>query len=214
MDCFPRHATAIALMTLDVAPPPRPRLFTPFADKLLIGAGLISHHVEPDGRLRLQLRTCVSRTWATDDTILDWLEDELAAGEPLIGYELRDRLVPLLTSKAERGHFPTVSQLAMSTDWRSFDLVQRDANGEAAAFATACAAEGIPIPAWDWHLGQSGWLPLLTKALGGRAAVYAVATWRLWVKRHGAAGDTAGLLAPQLPDIDIWLAISASHNLV
>jgi hypothetical protein len=88
------------------------------------------------------------------------------------------------------------------------------ADNEIVPLAIACAAHGIPVPAWDWHLGQSGWMPALTKALGGRAAVNVVATWRLWVERYGAALDTAGLLAPHLRDIDIWLANSASHNLV
>jgi hypothetical protein len=214
MVSFPRHATAIALMTLDLAPLPTPRLHTPFADKLLVGAGLITHHIGNDDRLHLQLRTCVSKTLTNESTILDWLEDELAAGEPLIGYELRNRLVPFLTEKAGCGDFPTISSRETAMDWRSVDLVEMSADNEIVPLAIACAAHGIPVPAWDWHLGQSGWMPALTKALGGRAAVNVVATWRLWVERYGAALDTAGLLAPHLRDIDIWLANSASHNLV
>jgi hypothetical protein len=214
MVSFPRHATAIALMTLDLAPLPTPRLHTPFADKLLVGAGLITHHIGNDDRLHLQLRTCVSKTWTNESTILDWLEDELAAGEPLIGYELRNRLVPFLTEKAGCGDFPTISSRETAMDWRSVDLVEMSADNEIVPLAIACAAHGIPVPAWDWHLGQSGWMPALTKALGRRAAVNVVATWRLWVERYGAALDTAGLLAPHLRDIDIWLANSASHNLV
>jgi hypothetical protein len=68
---FPRHATAIALMTLDL-PTPGAAPHSPFADKLLVSAVLITHHIGSDGRL-LQLRTSISNV-DSDSTIYDWLE--------------------------------------------------------------------------------------------------------------------------------------------
>lgn len=211
---FPRHITAIGIITLDLVPDATPRSPAPFSDELLIGAGLLTHQVCADGRLHLNLRTCVSKTWASDDTILSWLEDELALGEPLIGYELRDRLIPLLTTKAASDHFQTLNELPSVVDVRSFDLTGRSADHAPLTLTAACAVAQIPFPTWPWHLGQDGSLPRLTKALGRRCAIHAVTTWRLWVKRHCQALDRNGVLGEQLNDIDIWLAKSASHNLV
>lgn len=152
------------------------------------------------------------QSWSVDHTLLQWLNDELAAGEPLIGYELNDRLAPLIATKAEIGLFPRLRRFASPGADGFFDLTQPGPPGHTISFALACADAGIPMPVGEWQIGQDGWQPSINPAAEERLGIYAVASWRLWAKRHGQRFDAAGLLADVLLSLDRWLWNSVNRQ--
>ena len=212
VNTFQTRATAITIATIDLAALPMRRSCRSFSDDLLVGIGLLTHYVSSNGKLGLKLRCRVMQSWSADHTLLQWLNDELAAGELMIGYELVDRVVPFLSERAKTGDFPHLRRLTSPGADGVFDLTEPGPPGRTISFELACADAGIPMPIGEWRIGHDGRQPSFNPAVEKRLGMYAVASWRLWAKRHGERLDGRGLLADVLPSVDRWLWNSVNRQ--
>ena len=202
---LPTYVSALALMTIDLTTILRPEQAMSRFDHLhLAGAGVLADRVRPDGSLSFSLEAVAALAGAGEGRVADWLEDELAIGGLITGYDLYTTVLPLIRAVTVHGRHLDLAALAVADTRRFHDLTERVAGGTPVTFERACARAGIPITPTDPARDQSWWAtgqtPAMVRLLGHRA----IAVWQLWLAQHVTASGDAALERRSLAELDRW----------
>ena len=217
---LPTYVSALALMTIDLTTVLRPEQATSRFDHLhLAGAGVLAHRVRPDGSLSFSLEAVAAPAGASEGRVADWLEDELAIGGLITGYDLYKTVLPSIRSVCVQGRHLDLAALVVADTRRFHDLTERVAGGTPVTFERACARAGVAVTATDPGRQQSWWATGQTPAMVAVLADRAIAAWRLWLAQHAAASGDTGLERRSLAELDRWRArhplpatpVGASH---
>ena len=172
---FPTRATAIAVATLDVSPPHR---LDRRRSKMLIGVGLVGHHFDIDGSLKLRLRTNAIGLLSREEGLVDWLEDELTGCELLIGDALFDSLA-LLRAEVQSDRHLGLADLVNGPSARLHDLSSARWLGGRKSFVDMCRSADIPVRPDSVDL-RACWATSLTRPIRDHLANRAASSWRVW----------------------------------
>ena len=195
----------MALMTIDLSHALRPEQATSRFDHLhLVGAAVLAHRVRPDGTLSFSLDACATPAGAGEGTIADWLEDELAIGGLITGYDLYGSVLPLIRSVTVPGRHLDLAALMVADTQRFHDLTERVVSGSPVTFAQACARANITVAAVTKAQRQDWWATGRTPAMVAALAADAIATWRLWLDQHVAATGDVTLGRRSLAEFEVW----------
>ena len=202
---LPTYVSAIALMTIDLSHALRPEQAMSRFDHLhLAGAAVLAHRVRPDGTLSFSLDACAAPAGAGEGTIADWLEDELAIGGLIAGYDLYSTVLPLIRSVTVPGRHLDLAALMVADTQRFRDLTERVVSGSPVTFAQACARANIAVASVPPAQQQDWWATGHTPAMVTALAADAVATWRLWLDQQVAATGDVALGRRSLAEFEVW----------
>lgn len=196
---FPPRATAIAVATLDVNPPHQPGRRR---SKLLIGVGLVSHHFDIDGSVKLRLRTNAIGLLSSEDRLVDWLEDELTDCELLVADGLADTLT-LLHAEAQVSRHLGLAALMNAPTVRFRDLSSSRRHGGRKSFVDICRSADVPVRPDAAVDLRACWATSLTRPIRDHLANRAAASWRVWASRHDDGGNPA--VSEAFHKLDEWL---------
>jgi len=204
---LPSYVSALALMTIDLTNALRPEQAMSRLGYLhLAGAGVLAHRVRPDGSLSFSLEAVAAPAGVGEGRVADWLEDELAIGGLIAGYDLYKTVLPMVRSVTVQGRHLDLAALAVADTRRFHDLTERVATGVSVTFERACARAGIAVTPADPTREQSWWATGHTPAMIAVLADHAIAAWRLWLAQHVAANGDAALERRSLAELDRWRA--------
>jgi len=156
------------------------------------------------GRTRRCRSACAAPAGGGEGVVIDWLEDELAVGGLIAGYDLYKTVRPLLRSLAVPGRHLDLAALAVADKRRFHDLTERVATGVPVSFGQACSRASIAVTPPDQAQRQSWWATGDTPAMLLTLAREAVATWRLWLAQHVAATGDVALGRRAAAEFDVW----------
>ena len=202
---LPTYVNAITLMTINLTTVLRPEQATSRLDHLVLaGAGVLAHRVRPDGTLSFSLDACAAPAGAGEGTVIDWLEDELAVGGLITGYDLYKTVRPLLRSLAVPGRHLDLAALAVADTRRFHDLTERVATGVPVSFAQACLRANIVVTPVDPAQQQSWWATGDTPAMVSTLGRDAIALWKLFLAQHVATTGDVALGRRAASEFDAW----------
>ena len=192
-------------MTIDLTAVLRPEQATSRLDHLVLaGAGVLAHRVRPDGTLSFSLDACAVPAGAGEAIVIDWLEDELAIGGLITGYDLYKTLLPLIRSLTVPGRHLDLAALAVADTRRFHDLTERVATGAPVSFAQACSRANIVVTPVDPAQQQSWWATGNTPAMVSMLSDAAIATMKLWLAQYVAATGDVVLGRRATAEFDAW----------
>ena len=197
---FPPRATAIAVATLDAIAPP---LLDRRQSRKLIGVGLVSHHFDDVGLLKLRLRTNAIGLLSSEDGLIDWLEDELTGCDLLVADELSDTLT-LLRSEVQVGRHLGLAGLVNAPAARFHDLSESCWHGGRKSFVNMCRSGDVTVRQDSVVDLRACWMTSLTRPIRDHLANRAAASWRVWASRKNGNDNPA--IAEALNKLDDWLA--------
>ena len=196
---FPSQATAIAVATLDASPP---RQFDRHQSRKLIGVGLVSHHFDDVGLLKLRLRTNAIGLLSEDEALLDWLEDELTGCELLVADGLHDTLA-MLRAELKVGRHLGLVELVDDPPARFHDLSESHWHGRRKSFVDMCRSSDVTVRPDSVVDIRACWATSLTRPIRDDLANRAAASWRVWASRQNGNDNPA--VAEALNKLDGWL---------
>ena len=202
---LPIYVNAITVMTIDLTAGLRPEHATSRLDHLVLaGAGVLAHRVRPDGTLSFSVDACAAPAGAGEGVVIDWLEDELAVGGLITGYDLYKTLLPLIRSLTVPGRHLDLAALAVADTRRFHDLTERVATGAPVSFAQACSRADIAVIPANQAQQQSWWATGNTPAMVSTLGRDAIATWKLFLAQHVATTGDVALGRRAAAEFDAW----------
>lgn len=202
---LPTYVSAITLMTINLTAALRPEQATSRLDHLVLaGAGVLAHRVRPDGTLSFSLDGCAAPAGAGEGVVIDWLEDELAVGGLIAGYDLYKTVLPVIRSLTVPGRHLDLAALAVADTRRFHDLTERVVTGAPVSFARACSRANIVVTPVDPAQQQSWWATGNTPAMVSTLGRDAIAMWRLWLAQHVATTGDIALGRRAAAEFDAW----------
>lgn len=204
---LPTNVSALALMTIDLsqhmqpAVPPRGR----FEHLHLVGYGLVTHRVRPDGRISFMLDTFAIGAGTRESDLADRLEDDLTDVGVLTAYNLQAIVRPLILSVTIPGQHLSLAELASAEPSRFCDLTHKRWSNAPVSFADACDRVGIDTLPDDLARDQTLWSFGITEHLTAVLAERAIATWRLWLAAQADLSSAWSVCTDASRQFDAWL---------
>ena len=204
---LPTNVSALALMTIDLsqhmqpAVPPRGR----FEHLHLVGYGLVTHRIRPDGKISFMLDTCAIGAGTRESDLADRLEDDLTDVGVLTAYNLQTIVRPLILSVTIPGQHLSLAELASAGPERFCDLTHKRWSNAPVSFADACDRVGIDTLPDDLARDQTLWSFGVTEHLTSILSERAISTFRLWLAAQADLSSAWSVCTDASRQFDAWL---------